>query len=83
MISLTIDPIYIEIGLPAAGIGLLVGVLVTWLVMHRRRKNLRAQHMLNNKLQRTSLTASRKASLPGTLLARRPPRRSSWPGRDP
>ena len=37
MISLTIDPVYVEIGLPAAGIGLLVGVLVTWLVMHRRR----------------------------------------------
>ncbi|MBT8081182.1 MAG: DNA recombination protein RmuC [Gammaproteobacteria bacterium] len=37
MISLTIDPVYIEIGLPAAGIGLLVGVMITWLVMRRRR----------------------------------------------
>jgi DNA recombination protein RmuC len=42
MISLTIDPLYIEIGLPAAGIGLLVGVAVTWLVMHRRRANVLA-----------------------------------------
>ena len=40
MISVTIDPVYIEVGLPALGIGLLLGVLVTWLIALQRRKRL-------------------------------------------
>ncbi|MDX1517979.1 MAG: DNA recombination protein RmuC [Woeseiaceae bacterium] len=40
MASLTINPVLLEVGLPALGIGLLLGVLVTWLVTHRRRRAL-------------------------------------------
>ena len=40
MISVTIDPVYIEVGLPALAIGLAVGVLVTWLVYRSKRKAL-------------------------------------------
>lgn len=40
MISISINPIYIEIGLPALGIGLIVGVLITWLITRRRRVRL-------------------------------------------
>ncbi len=40
MISVTIDPVYIEVGLPALAIGLVVGVLVTWLVTRSKRKML-------------------------------------------
>lgn len=36
MISVSIDPLYIEIGLPALGIGLLIGALAVWLFMRRR-----------------------------------------------
>ncbi len=40
MTSITINPLWIEIGLPAAGLGLLLGVLLTWLVLRRRRRAL-------------------------------------------
>ncbi len=37
-----IDPVYLDIGAPALAIGLLIGILVTWLVSRRRRKRLLA-----------------------------------------
>ena len=37
MMSITINPVYLEIGLPALGIGLVVGILGTWLITRRRR----------------------------------------------
>jgi len=40
MISVTIDPVYIEVGLPALAIGLVLGVLVTWLVFRSKQKAL-------------------------------------------
>ena len=40
MISVTIDPVYVEVGLPALAIGLAVGVLITWLVIRGKQKNL-------------------------------------------
>ena len=40
MMSLTIPPVFIEIGAPAAAGGLLLGVLVTWLIMRRRQRTL-------------------------------------------
>jgi len=43
MISVTIDPVYIEVGLPALAIGLVVGILVTWLVYRSKRKALAGQ----------------------------------------
>ena len=40
MISVTIDPVYVEVGLPALAIGLAVGVLITWLVIRGKQRNL-------------------------------------------
>ena len=41
MISITIDPVYIEVGLPALAIGLLLGLFLMWLVSRQRQKTLR------------------------------------------
>jgi len=38
MISLTIDPVYLEVGAPALAIGFIVGVLLVWLIARHRRK---------------------------------------------
>jgi DNA recombination protein RmuC len=43
MISFSIDPMYLQIGLPALLGGLLVGALVTWLILHRRQAQLSAR----------------------------------------
>ncbi len=43
MISLTIDPVYIEIGLPALLAGILIGALITWLFARRGRKALQRE----------------------------------------
>ena len=40
MISVSFDPVYLEVGAPALAIGLLLGVLVAWLVARRRRRAL-------------------------------------------
>ena len=40
MISVSIDPVYIQVGLPALGIGLLLGLLIMWLVARRNRNKL-------------------------------------------
>lgn len=40
MFSVTIDPLYVQIGLPALGIGLLAGLLVMWLISRHGRKQL-------------------------------------------
>ncbi len=37
MTAITINPLWIEIGLPALAIGLVLGLLLTWLVMRRKR----------------------------------------------
>lgn len=37
MDAITINPLWIEIGLPALGIGLALGLLLTWLFMRRKR----------------------------------------------
>lgn len=37
MTAVTINPLWIEIGLPALAIGLVLGLLLTWLVMRRKR----------------------------------------------
>lgn len=42
MISLNIDQQFLEIGLPALGIGLLLGLLIMWFIAHQRRKRLLA-----------------------------------------
>jgi DNA recombination protein RmuC len=43
MISVTIDPVYVEVGLPALAIGLAVGALITWLISRQRRNRLLQQ----------------------------------------
>lgn len=43
METITIDPVYLEIGAPALGIGLLLGILIAWLLMRGRRLALEAQ----------------------------------------
>jgi len=43
MISVTIDPVYLEVGAPALAIGLVAGALIVWLVGWLRRKKLIAQ----------------------------------------
>mgnify|MGYP001812534069 FL=1 len=40
MISLNIDPQLLEIGLPALGIGLLLGLLIMWIIARRREQRL-------------------------------------------
>jgi DNA recombination protein RmuC len=40
MMSFSIEPAYLDIGLPALGIGLLLGLLVMWLIARRGRKRL-------------------------------------------
>ncbi len=40
MISFSIEPVYLEVGLPALGIGLAIGLLVMWLVARRGRSRL-------------------------------------------
>jgi DNA recombination protein RmuC len=40
MIAFSIDPVYLTIGLPAAAIGLILGVLITWLIGRSRRQRM-------------------------------------------
>ena len=40
MISVSLDPVYINVGLPALGIGVLIGLLIMWLVARNRRTTL-------------------------------------------
>ncbi len=40
MLSLSIDPVFLQIAAPAAAGGLLVGVLLTWLIYRRRQRAL-------------------------------------------
>ncbi len=43
MMSVTIDPLYLQIGAPAMLGGLILGILLTWLVYRRRQKQLETQ----------------------------------------
>lgn len=40
MISVSIDPVYLQVGLPALGIGVLLGLLIMWLIARHRRNKL-------------------------------------------
>ncbi|MDH3621050.1 MAG: DNA recombination protein RmuC [Gammaproteobacteria bacterium] len=40
MISVSIDPVYVNVGLPALGIGLVLGLLIMWLVARSNRNKL-------------------------------------------
>ena len=43
MISFSLDPVYVNIGLPAMGVGLLLGAFVMWLVARRGKKALQEE----------------------------------------
>ncbi|MDH5456512.1 MAG: hypothetical protein OEY37_10600, partial [Gammaproteobacteria bacterium] len=64
MISITLDPVYYEVGLPALGIGLLLGVLVMWLVARHRRKALLVElaNVRANLKNQEALQAEREAA---------------------
>jgi len=49
--TISIDSVYIEIGLPALGIGLVLGLLIAWLVTRRKRLRLEAQIKHQDALQ--------------------------------
>lgn len=40
MISFSLDPVYLDVGAPALGIGVLLGLLVMWLIARRRENSL-------------------------------------------
>ena len=40
MISVSLDSVYVNVGLPALGIGVLLGLFVMWLVARSRRNKL-------------------------------------------
>jgi DNA recombination protein RmuC len=52
MNSITIDPLLIQYGLPALGTGLLLGVLVTWMISRKRRRNLEERIQSQDELAR-------------------------------
>ncbi len=52
MTSITIDPLLLEYGLPALALGLVLGVLVTWLVTRRRRRALEERIQTQDALAR-------------------------------
>lgn len=64
MISITIDPVYIEVGAPALAIGLVLGALLAWLISHRGRRRLLEQiRMTENELKsQESLQSEREAA---------------------
>ncbi len=64
MISITIDPVYLEVGAPALAIGLLVGGLVVWLISWQRRKRLlRDIHEIESNLKnQEAVQAEREAA---------------------
>lgn len=60
MISVTIDPVYIEVGAPALAIGLALGALITWLVSRQQRKRLVDQISLAEKELKNQETLQRE-----------------------
>lgn len=66
MNSFTFDPAYLTIGLPAAVIGLLLGVLITWLITRSRHKRMieereSAFELANAKLTQTFTELSNRS----------------------
>ena len=56
MNSFTFDPAYLTIGLPAAVIGLLLGVLITWLITRSRHKRMSEERESAFELANAKLT---------------------------
>jgi len=64
MISVSIDPVYLEVGAPALAIGLVVGALITWLIARHRRKRLLEHISLveNNLKNQEAIQSEREAA---------------------
>ena len=56
MISLSIDPIYLTVALPAALVGLLLGILITWLVGRSRQRRMIEEREAAFELANSKLT---------------------------
>ncbi len=64
MISITIDPVYLEVGAPALAIGLVTGALIAWLIGRQRRKKL-IEHIAlveNNLKNQETIQSEREAA---------------------
>lgn len=64
MLSITIDPVYLEVGAPALAIGLLIGVFIAWSIgRHRRKKLLEQIKLVENDLKnQETLQSEREAA---------------------
>jgi len=64
MLSITIDPVYLEVGAPALAIGLLIGVFIAWSIGgHRRKKLLEQIKLVENDLKnQETLQSEREAA---------------------
>lgn len=63
MMSINIDPVFLEIGAPALAVGILLGVLITWLLARRRRHRLEAEvEALENRLKNQEALRSERES---------------------
>jgi DNA recombination protein RmuC len=64
MISISLDSVFVEIGLPALGIGLVLGLLIMWLIARSRRKALLDELELaaTNLKNQEALQAEREAA---------------------
>lgn len=64
MISITIEPVYLEVGAPALAIGLVTGALIAWLIGRQRRKKLIAHIALveNNLKNQEAIQSEREAA---------------------
>ena len=62
MNEITINPLWIEIGLPALAGGLLLGILVTWLILRHRTRDLEREVKAQDALQAERDAAFEQAS---------------------
>ena len=61
MISVSIDPVYLEVGAPALAIGLVTGALIAWLIArHRRKKLLEHISLVENNLKNQETVQSER-----------------------
>ena len=64
MISISLDSVFVEIGLPALGIGLVLGLLIMWLIARSRRNALldELEHAATNLKNQEAIQAEREAA---------------------
>jgi DNA recombination protein RmuC len=88
MISFSLDPVYLEVGAPALGIGLLLGLLIMWLIARQRHghvldeldqaeSNLKSQEALQQEREAAFELANAKLTQAFTDIANRSLRSNS------